>query len=680
MAAHSKGYRPDRSLNDNNAAAQIGGSEFQHPERCLRDQRLQLRREESKTCRPIIMPAMVTSGDGAVRRDQTPDVQLLVDSAPSLIHTSRPDGYLDFFNQTWLTYVGRSLEDLQGWKWTAFIHPEDVEGIVESWRASLASGEPFLYEARVLRADGEYRWMLHHKVATRDGRGQIVSWFGSSIDIEDRKRAEEHLQISEFYLAEGQRLAKMGSWALSSVGFDYWSPELFRMHGLDLTRRAPTVQEYLDCIHPQDRESMANLIKELPAKASPFDATKRIVRPNGEVRYVRCVGAPVVENQSLKRYVGSAIDVTEHELVTQELRRREAYLAEAQRLSHRGSFGWRPDDGEIVWSDETYRIFEYDSTLKPTVDSAVQRIHPEDRALVQQILDRASQTGTDFEHEYRLLLPDGRVKHVHAIAHAVQHASGNREFIGAVTDITQRTTTGDKIRRLVEAGILGIFFANVEGEIVEANQAFLQMLQYDRQDLVSGRLRWADLTPAEWRERDERSLTEFLETGVFHYEKEYFRKDGSRVPVLVGGARLQSPNEGVVFVLDLSEQKRAEEKIRRSESYLAEAQRLSQTGSWAWSHEQDIRYCSEECYRVLSFDPQDGLPRFEDFFQRIHPDDQPGFRERIQTAIRENAEWEADYRIVHPDGLVRDIHAVGHPVLNTSGDLIEFVGTVIAFT
>jgi hypothetical protein len=301
---------------------------------------------------------MATNGDGAARQDQASDLQLLVQSAPSLIHTGNPDGYLDFFNQTWLRYVGRSLEDLQGWQWTAFIHPRDIDGLVEKWREALVSGESFLHEARVLRADGEYRWMLHHKVALRDESGQIVKWHGSSIDIEDRKRTEEQLRRSaqelkrsEFYLAEGQRLAHTGSWALNPDGFDYWSPELFRMHGLDTARRPPTVQEYLDCLHPQDRESMANLIRGLAAKPAHFDATRRVVRPNGEVRYIRCVGVPAVENEGLKKYIGSALDVTEHELVTQELRRREAYLAEAQNLSHTGSFGWKPNNGEIVWSD-----------------------------------------------------------------------------------------------------------------------------------------------------------------------------------------------------------------------------------------------------------------------------------------------------------------------------------------
>src|SRR4029077_21163642 len=166
------------------------------------------------------------------------------------------------------------------------------------------------------------------KVPLRDANGNIVKWYGSSLDIDARKTAEvqllmnaQELEKSESYLAEGQRLAHMGSWALDPDGFYYWSPELFRMHGLDPASKPPSVQEYLDRVHPHDRESMANLINGILAKASPFDATKRIVHTNGEVRYIRCVGAPVLENQSLKKYVGSSIDVTEHELLTQELRR-----------------------------------------------------------------------------------------------------------------------------------------------------------------------------------------------------------------------------------------------------------------------------------------------------------------------------------------------------------------------
>jgi PAS domain S-box-containing protein len=121
-------------------------------------------------------------------------LRLAVETAPALLHTAQPDGWIDFFNRNWLRYLGLSLEDVQGWKWTAVIHPEDAEGIVNKWRASLASGEPFLHEARVRRADGKYRWMLHHKIAERDKHGKIVKWYGSSIDIEARKHAEDGLQ------------------------------------------------------------------------------------------------------------------------------------------------------------------------------------------------------------------------------------------------------------------------------------------------------------------------------------------------------------------------------------------------------------------------------------------------------------------------------------------------------
>ena len=611
------------------------------------------------------------------------DVQVLVDSIPALIHTGRPDGYLDYFNKRWLEYFGATLEQMSGWNWTAFIHPEDVEGIVARWRACLASGEIFEYETRVRRADGVYRWMFHCKVPLRDGRGNIVKWYGSSLDIEARKRAEEELRRSEFYLSEGQRLAHMGSWVLDPAGcFPYWSHELFHIYGLDPAKKGPSLEEYLASIHPQDREFMRSLINRMIAEASGCDVTKRIVRPSGEVRYVRCVAVPIVENGTLKIIVGTAVDVTGHELLTQQLRRREAYLADAQRLSHTGSFGWETDSGEIVWSDETYRIFEYDRSVKPTIDSLVQRVHPEDRIGVKEVINRSLEGEPEFEHAYRLLLPDGRVKHVHAIAHVLQDASGNREFVGAVTDITERKTTEDKIRRLVDTNILGIFIGNFEGAIIEANDAFLRMVQYSREDVVSGRLRWTDLTPPEWRERDERAVAEVKATGMIQpYEKEYFRKDGSRVPVMIGSALFEGGNEGVVFVLDLSEQKRAQEARRSSEAYLAEAQRLSHTGSWAWNAATgEPSYWSEECYRVLGYNPAEPLPPLETFFQRLLPEERAAVQEQFDRANRDKADFELDLRFVHPITGIRTIHSVSHAVLDQRGELREIVGTVIDIT
>jgi PAS domain S-box-containing protein len=140
------------------------------------------------------MRTMASSAPGSDRREPISNLQQVIDSAPAMLHTALPDGYIDFFNQTWLKFVGLPFEDLRGWSWTVAIHPEDVDEILSKWRAALASGEPFLHEARVRRADGEYRWMLHHKVALRDEHGSIVKWYGSSIDIEDRKRAELELQ------------------------------------------------------------------------------------------------------------------------------------------------------------------------------------------------------------------------------------------------------------------------------------------------------------------------------------------------------------------------------------------------------------------------------------------------------------------------------------------------------
>jgi NO-binding membrane sensor protein with MHYT domain/signal transduction histidine kinase len=152
------------------------------------------------------------------------------------------------------------------------------------------------------------------------------------------------------------------------------------------------------------------------------------------------------------------------ELQEEKLQRSEAYLAEAQRLSHTGSFGWRPSAGEIIWSEETFRIFQYDRATKPTVEFVLQRVHPEDAALVKQTIERASQDGKDFDHEYRLVMPDGSVKYVHVVAHALSDESGSIEFVGAVTDTTETKRAEESLRQ-AQADLAHINRVTTMGEL-----------------------------------------------------------------------------------------------------------------------------------------------------------------------------------------------------------------------
>jgi C4-dicarboxylate-specific signal transduction histidine kinase len=130
------------------------------------------------------------------------------------------------------------------------------------------------------------------------------------------------------------------------------------------------------------------------------------------------------------------------------LRQSEMYLAEAQRLSHTGSFGWRVEDDEIIWSEETFRIFDHDSSTSPTLDFVLQRIHPDDRSSVEQFLERARIEAKDWRYEHRLLMKDNSVKHVHVVAHAVKDASGRLEFIGAVMDVTAAKRASDALSEM----------------------------------------------------------------------------------------------------------------------------------------------------------------------------------------------------------------------------------------
>ena len=243
-------------------------------------------------------------------RFEPTDLQLLVDSVPALVLTALPDGYFDFFNRTGLKYVGLSLEDMLGWKWTAVIHPEDVEGIVSKWRASLASGEPFLHEARVRRADGEYRWMLHHNIAKRDEQGKIVKWYGSSIDIEDRKRAEERLRQEEMELRQIVDAVPQHIFVLEPDGrFRYANRRDLEYTGLTL-QDVLAPDHLAKILHPDDLERIRCESEQVIAQGIPWESEARLLGKDGQYRWFLIRLNPLRDEQErVIRWYGTRTDI-----------------------------------------------------------------------------------------------------------------------------------------------------------------------------------------------------------------------------------------------------------------------------------------------------------------------------------------------------------------------------------
>jgi formate hydrogenlyase transcriptional activator len=264
----------------------------------------------------------------------------VIDTIPTLAWCNLPDGPNEFLNKGWHEYTGLSPEESHGWGWQVAFHPDDLPPLMKRWREMLVSGEPGEIEARLRRYDGAYRWFLIRAQPLRDEVGKIVRWYGTSTDIDDRKRAEEQLGRSEAFLAEGQR------------------------------------------------------------------------------------------------------------------------------LSLTGSFSWKVATDEITWSEQLYRIFEFDERLPVTIERIGSRVHPDDLPLLQDMIERARHAASDFEYQHRLLMPDQSVKHVHLFAHATQDKYGRLEYVGAAQDVTD-------LRTIIDAIANPIVVLGLDGKTLYANQVAL---------------------------------------------------------------------------------------------------------------------------------------------------------------------------------------------------------------
>jgi PAS domain S-box-containing protein len=377
---------------------------------------------------------------------------------------------------------------------------------------------------------------------------------------------------------------------------------------------------------------------------------------------------------------------------TVDLQRSEGYLAETQKLTRTGTWAWDARSQKVLYcSEEMFRIYGLDPQKDlPTRKNFRQRVHPEDRNRTDARFARVVNEKVDSFDEYRVLLPDGTVKHVISSGHPILDGNGELiEFIGTATDVTERKRAEEalrdreaKIRRLVDSNIIGIFITGLEGRVLEANDAFLHLVGHDRNDLVSGRVRWTDLTPPEWRERDKRALAELSSNTIAQpYEKEFFRKDGSRVPVLIGGALFEeSGNEGVAFVLDLTERKCVEDALREREVQLAEARReLRQmidtipipVASYSADARRDFVNAAWKQYTGLSDEAALGTK----WSVVAHPDDIAGGDKMWRDALATGEPWHTEERVRRADGQYRWFCIDRVAARDENGKIIKWYGT-----
>ncbi|HLY97744.1 MAG TPA: PAS domain S-box protein, partial [Candidatus Angelobacter sp.] len=256
-------------------------------------------------------------------------LQATLNIVPAHAWYALPNGALTFVNGRTGDYLGLPKDHPlrfgkgAGMAWDShiiFLHPDDREETRRVWAECLRTGSAGEVSFRARNAEGGYRWFLSRAEPVRAANGTLLHWIGVNLDIEERKQAE-------LYLAEGQRLTHTGSWAFTPAGFEYWSSELFQIHGLDPKGSPPTTEEYLALVHPEDREAVVWQIQEMLATHRPCDFTKRIVRPDGQIRSVRCVGIPATTQEgTFRRYVGTGMDVTEQEQLIKALRKSEEEL------------------------------------------------------------------------------------------------------------------------------------------------------------------------------------------------------------------------------------------------------------------------------------------------------------------------------------------------------------------
>jgi PAS domain S-box-containing protein len=479
----------------------------------------------------------------------------------------------------------------------------------------------------VRRAGGEYRWHMTRRVPLRDGQGNIVKWYGIAFDIEDQKRAESALRASEAGLTEAKQELQQTIDMIPAKITVYPADGTTRLSsnltwcdytGLSLGDKAAARSWAV--AHPDDIKATAAEWAACLAKREPFQAEVRLRRRDGVYRW-HVVHRVPLRNQTgdVTKWYAVAFDIEDQKRAEDALRQNEAYLAEAQRLSHTGSFGWNISNGRITWSAESYRIFEYDPATKATIEMVLNRVHPDDVALVGVVIESATINKEPFDFEHRLLMPDGSVKHLNVVGHPLIVASGELQFVGAVMDITARKKSEEALRKSEQryrtlfqhmpialwqsdASKLVELFKDLRAKgvtelrpyidqhphllpqlmgavkIEEINERMIELLGARDANDILGFAHFRHINPDTFLRAFESRWRGEL---THQQEAKITTIDGRVIDVLMTATRpelITDPDTGVMGIIDITERVRAQEMLQRVQADFAHAARVSMLG------------------------------------------------------------------------------------------------------
>ncbi|MGD1859194.1 MAG: PAS domain-containing protein [Leptolyngbyaceae cyanobacterium] len=595
-----------------------------------------------------------------------------------------------------LGYTGEQIQAFGDELLPTLMHPDDWARVPEHWARlqALSDHETVEFEYRMRRANGEWVWLqARETIFQRQTDGSPQQILGIAQDITAQKQmaatVREHRERFQLLADNLQDVFWVADFRIPKVL--YVSPAYAEIWGRSPAAIYEDYDLWAATLHPDDRERVvANAARALTEDY--VEQEYRILRPNGQVRWIRDRGYTVCNDSGdIKQMVGIAQDITEQKQIAETLRHSEEMFRNfADNISQ---LTWMADpSGYIFWYSQ--RWYDYTGTTFEQMQGwGWQQVHHPDH--VERVVEKITycfQAGEFWEDTFPLRSQTGEYRWFLSRAVPIWDEAGSVvRWFGSHTDITDQkhsearlAENEARLRSFVDSNVVGILYGDIHGNIFEANEELLRIVGYTRADLKAGRLHWIDITPPEYLPLDEQSIAQAQAQGACNpYEKEYIRKDGRRIPVLVGFTLLgEQQEESVAFILDLSARKKAERSLRRSKDRLRIALEAGQLGTWDWNLVTDKVVWSSRFKAVFGLSSQ-GKMTLDRFFDAIHPDD----HERIRQAVDESlipasgGEYDVEYRIIGiDDRQERWILAKGQVYFADNGSPRRFIGTVLDIT